>query len=99
MDFRAKEAWLKTALETVKKTAEAKGTSDQPAAPPATAAQPDAEMQEAQTPKRQPELPEEEESEAKSNSEPVDLIESTVQDNIADAGSNEDENITDLQES
>ena len=42
---------------------------------------------------------EKEESEAISNSEPVDLIESTVQDNSADAGSNEDENITDLQES
>ena len=42
---------------------------------------------------------EEEESEAISNSEPVDLIESTVQDNSADAGSNEDENINDLQES
>jgi len=42
---------------------------------------------------------EEEESEAISNSEPVDLIESTVQDNNADAGSNEDENISDVQES
>ena len=41
---------------------------------------------------------EKEESEAINNIEPVDLIESTVQNNNADAGSNEDENINDLQE-
>ena len=42
---------------------------------------------------------EKEETEAIHNIEPVDLIESTVQNNNADAGSNEDENINDLQES
>ena len=42
---------------------------------------------------------EKEESEAISNIEPVDLIESTAQDDNADAGSHDDENITDLQES